>query len=96
MWNDKQLGTILAALVPQIAVGPSLSYEGRGDLLRPTLAQFANLLTREDQIKRLNLDILMHTRSEDARIRLLAMKCAVQAWTSAGSVLARECLFSPL
>lgn len=105
MWNDKQLLTVLLAVVPQISVlptlpsklpsTPSLASAAR-DLLPSTLSHLAAALTRDDQIKKLNLDILMQTRSEDSRVRLLALRCAVEVWSGAGGGLAREFSFSLL
>jgi len=40
-----------------------------------------------DLLKRLNLDLLMHTRSEDARVRLLALACATETWKAEGGKL---------
>lgn len=37
--------------------------------------------------KQLNLDILMHSRSEDARVRLLSLTCAEQLWRAHGEKL---------
>lgn len=47
-------------------------------------------MSREDHLKSLNLNILMQTRSDDARVRLLALHSCVEAWTVAGSLLSRE------
>jgi len=44
-------------------------------------------MSREDQLKDLNLGILMHTRSEDSRVRQLALRSCVEAWTVANSLL---------
>lgn len=38
-------------------------------------------------LKRLNLDLLMHTRSEDARVRILALACATEMWKAEGGKL---------
>ena len=40
-----------------------------------------------DLLKRLNLDLLMHTRSEDARVRILALACATEMWKAEGGKL---------
>ncbi|KAG9310969.1 hypothetical protein JVU11DRAFT_8847 [Chiua virens] len=43
--------------------------------------------TSADLLKRLNLDLLMHTRSEDARVRILALQCATEMWKAEGGKL---------
>ena len=35
--------------------------------------------------KRLNMDVLMHTRSDDARVRIFALRCASALWLAHGS-----------
>jgi U3 small nucleolar RNA-associated protein 10 len=76
--------------VPQLAVLPTLPAAGRADLLPECIAHLANTMDREDQLKKLNLDVLMTTRSEDPRVRLLALRSAVEAWTIAGRQFARK------
>jgi U3 small nucleolar RNA-associated protein 10 len=90
MWNDKQLGVLSKAVILQIAVFPNLSVSGRSDCLPSCVAHLASSMSREDQLKDLNLGILMHTRSEDGRVRQLALRSCVEAWTSAGSLLSRQ------
>ena len=38
-------------------------------------------------LKRLNLDVLMHTRADDALVRIFALQCARALWTAHGSKL---------
>ena len=53
----------------------------------------ALLATIEDDAlaKTLNLDVLMHSRSEDARVRLLSLACAEQLWHAHGEKLLGAC-----
>ena len=78
-------------LVNQIAVFHRLPMEGRQDVLSTCIANFAVALSREEDIKKLNLDILMQTRSENSRVRLYALQTCVQAWTAAGAQLIGTC-----
>ncbi|KAF8315807.1 hypothetical protein DL93DRAFT_2154983 [Clavulina sp. PMI_390] len=87
VWNDKQLASISSSLIGQIAVQPLLPSDNRTEVLPLCLAHLAAAMTREDHLKALNLNILMQTRSEDARVRLLALRTAVQVWTTAGYLL---------
>lgn len=43
--------------------------------------------TSSDLLKRLNLELLMHTRSEDARVRILALECTTEMWKAEGGKL---------
>jgi U3 small nucleolar RNA-associated protein 10 len=44
--------------------------------------------TEDDaQLKTININVLMHTRSEDARVRIFALSCAEQLWQAHGSKL---------
>jgi len=90
MWNDTQLGALSKALIPQIAVFPGFPVSGHSDSLPSCLAHLASSMSREDQLKDLNLGILMHTRSEDSRVRQLALRSCVEAWTVASSLLSRQ------
>jgi U3 small nucleolar RNA-associated protein 10 len=75
----------MSTLVNQIPVYPGLPVEGRQDVLSACIANFAvAALSRDEHIKKLNLDVLMQTRSEDPRVRLYALRTCVQAWTVAG------------
>jgi len=40
-----------------------------------------------DLLKKFNLDLLMHTRSEDAQLRILALECASEIWKREGGKL---------
>lgn len=41
-------------------------------------------------IKKINLDVLMHTRAEDARVRLYALTCSEALWRAHGGKLMGE------
>ena len=90
MWDDKQLGILSKALILQVPVFPDLPESGRSDRLPACLAHLASSMSREDQLKDLNLDILMHTRSEISGVRQLALQSCVEAWTVAGSLFSRQ------
>jgi len=47
-------------------------------------------------LKSINLDLLMHTRSEDPRLRLFALTCSEQLWRAHGRKLVgslSKCIF---
>lgn len=47
----------------------------------------------DSQLKATNLGVLMLTRSEDSRVRLFALGCAVAIWQSNGKKLSGKYLF---
>ena len=51
--------------------------------------------TSSDLLKRLNLDLLMCTHSEDARVRILALAYARELWHADGAKLIGAFFFFP-
>jgi len=95
-WRDdrlQQLMPILVALVPHASedAPASLSEETSSDSTRAAtsavLVALADSATDDTLLKRLNLDVLMHTRADDARVRIFALQCARALWTAHGSKL---------
>ena len=41
-------------------------------------------------LKAINLELLMHTRSEDVRLRLFALSCSEKLWRAHGNKLLGE------
>lgn len=83
-WRDDRLQQLPPVLVPLIA------HPGAGDeALEAALVALADAATTDDSalLKRLNMDVLMHTRSEDARVRIFALRCARAMWVAHGSKL---------
>lgn len=48
------------------------------------------ILDDDVMIKTLNIDVLMHSRSEDARVRLFSLFCAEQLWRAHGDKMLGE------
>ena len=66
--------------------------EGK-DTLAECLSSLLGIIDDDTLSKSLNLDILMHSRSEDARVRLLSITCAEQLWRAHGEkLLGMHCL----
>jgi U3 small nucleolar RNA-associated protein 10 len=83
-WRDDRLQQVLPVLVPLVA------HPGTGDeALEVALVALADAASDEAHalLKRLNMDVLMHTRSEDARVRIFALRCARAMWVAHGSKL---------
>lgn len=64
------------------------------DALADFLEALLGILDDDVLTKSLNLDILMHSRSEDARVRLLSITCAEQLWRAHGEKLLGTILLS--
>jgi U3 small nucleolar RNA-associated protein 10 len=71
---------------------PLIAYPGAGDAeLEEALVALCNAVTDDGDndalLKRLNMDVLMHTRSDDVRVRIFALRCASALWLTHGSKL---------
>ncbi|KIJ60905.1 hypothetical protein HYDPIDRAFT_42974 [Hydnomerulius pinastri MD-312] len=101
-WREDKLSSILPHLLSQlptvirlpspssIAIATSVTAtKTPKELLTDALLSLTSLLpsTSSDLLKRFNLDLLMHTRSEDARIRIMALECAGEMWKAEGGKL---------
>jgi len=87
-WRDdkiRQLSSTLIALIPGCA---KLSQNDTArTLLQDCLVAGAESVTDDNVLKAMNLDILMHTRSEDVKTRLFALICADTLWRAHGAKL---------
>ena len=73
----------------QDAPPPRGSGDGDGGRERVSagLVALCGAATDDTLLKQLNLDVLMHTRADDARVRVFALQCARAIWTAHGSKL---------
>ncbi|KAF9238673.1 hypothetical protein BU15DRAFT_88298 [Melanogaster broomeanus] len=101
-WREDKLSAILPHLLSQVptviylpspfpvaSTTPAPQCPTPRQLLTSSLLSLISLLpnTSSELLKRLNLHLLMHTRSEDARIRILALECACEMWKAEGGKL---------
>ncbi|KAI0070967.1 hypothetical protein K474DRAFT_1669523 [Panus rudis PR-1116 ss-1] len=86
-WREDRLRQILSPLVAQIAVCPRLDRPEAKEALSGCLSSMAEITSDDSLLKSLNLDILMHTRSEDSRVRLYALSCSEAIWRNHGGKL---------
>ncbi|KAI9451428.1 hypothetical protein BJY52DRAFT_1297951 [Lactarius psammicola] len=82
-WHDDRLQQVMPVLVPLVAHPGAASDEA----LLAALVALCEAATDDGLLKSLNLDILMHTRSDDARVRIFALRCARMLWLTHGSKL---------
>ncbi|KAJ3784963.1 armadillo-type protein [Lentinula aff. detonsa] len=84
-WRDDKIKELSSMLIAQIAVCVRLNRIEAKMLLQDCLVAAAETATDDSVLKTMNLDILMHTRSEDAKTRLFALTCAETLWRAHGS-----------
>ncbi|KAJ7452113.1 hypothetical protein B0H11DRAFT_1742292 [Mycena galericulata] len=88
-WRDDKLRLATPALVQQTAVCVRLlggSTESK-TFVTDCLVALTDSASDDALLKALNLDLLMHTRSEDARLRVFALSCATALWNTHGGKL---------
>ena len=87
----------MPVLVPLVAHPGTTSASGateKDEALSAALVALCDAATDDDALlKRLNLDVLMHTRSDDARVRIFALRCARALWLAHGSKLIGNAFF---
>lgn len=88
-WSDDKLRFALPQIQAQVPVCARLS---SGDpaaraLLRECFTNLVECAGDEMLVKAINLELLMHTRSEEASVRLLALSCAESLWQIHGGKL---------
>jgi U3 small nucleolar RNA-associated protein 10 len=97
----KQVTPVLVALVAPAGALASLgagmdqdasplprgSGDGGRERVSAGLVALCGAATDDTLLKQLNLDVLMHTRADDARVRVFALRCARAIWTAHGSKL---------
>jgi U3 small nucleolar RNA-associated protein 10 len=88
-WRDDRLQQIMPVLVALVApAGASQDAQlGGREIVPASLVALGDTVTDDGLLKRLNLDVLMHTRSDDSLVRIFALQCAHALWTAHGSKL---------
>lgn len=70
----------------------ALQDEESRTLLQDALSALVDNATDDIILKSINLDILMHTRSEEVQTRLFALHCSKAIWHAHGGKLLGGCL----
>jgi U3 small nucleolar RNA-associated protein 10 len=97
-WRDDRLQQVTTVLIALIAVpgtdqdtqlprGGIAKNGGSKETVLCCLVALCGAATDDALLKRLNLDVLMHTRADDAHVRIFALQCARALWTAHGSKL---------
>ena len=85
-WRADKLAKALPRVVAQTPVAAELGEDGEA-ALAATLAALCGALADDAQVKTMNLSLLMHTRDEEARVRLCALRVAAGLWQEHGDQL---------
>ncbi|GJE92911.1 U3snoRNP10 and BP28CT domain-containing protein [Phanerochaete sordida] len=86
-WRDDRLRTLAAPIIAQVAVCTRLHAPDARTALSDCLVAMVEAVNDDSLVKKINLDILMHTRAEDARLRLYALTCSEALWRAHGTKL---------
>ncbi|KAF9526013.1 hypothetical protein CPB83DRAFT_877003 [Crepidotus variabilis] len=86
-WRDDKLRQILQGLSNQVETCARLGISESRVILQNCLSAFLETVTDDFLAKTLNLNILMHTRSDDVSVRIFALSCAERLWRVHGGKL---------
>lgn len=90
-WRDDKLRQITTPLVEQVAVCIILNANNGKPTLATCLTNLMDCVTDDTLLKSINLNVLMHARSDDARLRLFSLTCSEKLWrTHGGKLLGRS------
>ncbi|KIY65181.1 hypothetical protein CYLTODRAFT_357230 [Cylindrobasidium torrendii FP15055 ss-10] len=88
-WQDEKVKQVASPIVLQIPVAAQMQNADAAALLRDTLSALVENASDDTLLKTTNLELLMHTRSEEVQVRLFALGCATVIWqTHGGKMLA--------
>lgn len=87
-WRDDRLKSINESMTKQIAVCARLKFMLGKPLLSNALVAMIDCIEDDSLLKTTNIGVLMQTRSDDPRLRLYAITCAVAIWQEHGKKLA--------
>ena len=86
-WRDDKLRQVSIVLTDQIETCVRLNFADGKPLLQECFGALLETITDDTLLKTINMNILMHTRSEDPRVRLFALACSEALWRSQGGKL---------
>ncbi|KAF8966928.1 armadillo-type protein [Flammula alnicola] len=86
-WRDDKLREISVPLTEQIEVCVKANFADGKAQLQDCFAALVESVIDDTLLKTINLNILMHTRSEDARVRIFALASSEALWRVNGGKL---------
>ena len=91
-WRDDKLASVATPLIAQVSTCIRLNIADGKQALTSCLVAMTSVAMDDALLKSINLDLLMHTRAEDARERIFALSCAEALWREQGGKLIGSCL----
>ncbi|OSX58041.1 hypothetical protein POSPLADRAFT_1154787 [Postia placenta MAD-698-R-SB12] len=86
-WRGDKMQQLVSALIKQIPVCIHIDGNDGKKILSDCLVAAMDAVNDDTLLKSMNLDILMHTRSEDSRLRLYSLACNEALWRAHGGKL---------
>ena|ERR1700731_1564156 len=86
-WREDKLRKLAIPLIAQIDFCVRLATSEGRTILVTCLSNLVNAITDESLLMDINSGLLMHTRSEDAGVRIFALRCAETIWIAHGGKL---------
>ncbi|PCH43122.1 hypothetical protein WOLCODRAFT_121527 [Wolfiporia cocos MD-104 SS10] len=86
-WRDDKLRQLVPVIVQQIPVCVQSQSNDSKHALTECLVATMEAVNDDTLLKSMNLDILMHSRSEDSRLRLFSLACSEALWNAHGGKL---------
>ncbi|TBU55148.1 armadillo-type protein [Dichomitus squalens] len=86
-WRSDKLRQLQPLVVQQVPLAVCVNVADRKTAVSDCLIALLSLIDDDIMSKSLNLDVLMHSRSEDARVRLFSLSCAESLWRAHGDKL---------
>lgn len=86
-WRDEKLRLVATTLTEQVPVCAKINSAKAKSVLVESLVGLGEAASDDSLLKALNLNLLMHTRSDDVRLRVLTLSCAETLWKAHGGKL---------
>ena len=86
-WRNDKLRQFIPLAIQQVPLAPEVDVPEAKNAVSDCLSALLAVVDDDVMVKTINLDILMNSRSEDARVRLFSLACAEQLWKLHGEKL---------
>lgn len=86
-WRDERLSQLSKPLIAQLITCVRINTTESKTALTDCLLGYFEAISDDTLLKSANIDVLMHTRSEDSRLRLFALTCSEALWRAHGGKL---------
>jgi len=84
-WRDDKVRRITTPIIQQVSVSAHIRNPGALETLQNCLSAIVDSINDDTLLKAVNLDILMHTRSEEVKVRQVALTCSEFLWRNHGT-----------